>query len=135
MPTQNNTNPEYMGELRSGNFGPDSGMYRVSVEVCGGMYALEGPDTIGMNLIFVEYGSVLCHLGRPVTAGEDHWHTREEAWEASRLPDGTVRNGHVAVRGVSPEAESHHQARRTPNPAVPLAAHFMDYHGEPCTEC
>ena len=126
MLTQNNTNPEYMGELSSGNFGPDSGMYRVSVEVCGGMYALEGPDTIGMNLIFVESDGVLCQIGRPVTVGGDHWHTREEAWEASRLPDGTVRSGHVAIRGVSPEAESHHLRGRTSKPAVPLAAHFLE---------
>lgn len=86
-----------------------------------------------MCLVFVESDGVLRHLGRPVTGGGDHWHTREEAWEASRLPDGMVRGGHVAVLGVSPEAESHHQPGQTPNPAVPLAAHFMDYHGEPRT--
>ena len=60
----------FTGELRSGDFGPDTGYYRAFVELCGVMTPL-------------------------VASGRSWWPTRDEARAAA-----TPHNGHVAIVGI-----------------------------------
>ena len=71
--THSNEHRPYQGELRSGNFGPDTGHYHC----------------------YVEFYSMMCRHSKD---GVKVWPTREEAWAAAG-----PRNGHVAVVGVEPE--------------------------------
>ena len=64
--------PEFTGELKSGDFGPDSGYYRV----------------------YTEFYGLMCSYTNHWT-GQKTWYTREAAWAAAGN-----RNGHVAVVGI-----------------------------------
>ena len=75
---QKNAHPPYRGELRSGDFGPNSGHYHVYIEFYGIMTQHNDRDT-----------GIAC------------FSTREVGWAAQRLPGGGSRSGHAAVVGVT----------------------------------
>ena len=88
------SHPPYEGELRSGEFGPDSGHY----------------------VVYVQDGSVMTQ-NTDLRTGRDHWHNREEAW-LTAVP----RLGAVAVVGISPESDDYHEPPPA-IPAAPMTVH------------